>query len=112
MNAPTNSPAEVPRHICDHLIAPLIANPSVTAGFRCAPPNRPTAKHGHRHRHAPPERDHDPAAVLGLRLLQQHGSHDAVAQQDQDRRPDDLGAEGAQAPSSSTIDRPFARATI
>ena len=42
MNAPTNSPAKY-SGTWSHSILPSIANPSVTAGFRCAPLNCPTA---------------------------------------------------------------------
>ena len=35
---------------------------------------------GHRDGHRPPEGDHDPATVLGLRLGQQHAGDDAVSQ--------------------------------
>ena len=43
-----------------------------------------------------PERDDDPAAVLRLGLGQQHRGDHAVAQQDQERRPDHLRSEDAQ----------------
>ena len=49
--------------------------------------------HGDRDRHAPSERDHDPARVLGLGVRKQDSGDDAVAEQDQDRRPDHLGSE-------------------
>src|ERR1700693_1781838 len=45
---------------------------------------------GHRHGHAPSEGNHDPAAVLRLRLGKQHAGDDAVAQQDQQAGADDL----------------------
>src|SRR5262249_22176251 len=48
-------------------------------------------EHGHHHGHAPPPGDDDPAAVLRLRLRQQDRGHDAIAKQDQERRPDGLG---------------------
>jgi len=38
---------------------------------------------GHRDGHRPPEGDHDPPAVLGLRFGQQHSGNDAVSQKDQ-----------------------------
>ena len=43
MNAPTNSPAKYAGTSL-HSVLPAIANPSVTAGFRCAPLNCPTTK--------------------------------------------------------------------
>src|SRR4051794_2130542 len=49
---------------------------------------------------APPEGDDDPAAVLGLRLVQQNPGDDPVAQEDQDRSPDRLCSDDAQADSS------------
>ena len=42
MNAPTNSPAKY-FGTSLHSVLPITANPSVTAGFRCAPLNCPTA---------------------------------------------------------------------
>ena len=42
MNAPTNSPAKY-SGTSPHSVLPSIANPNVTAGFRCAPLNWPTA---------------------------------------------------------------------
>ena len=42
MNAPTNSPAKYSGTSL-HSMLPSIANPRVTAGFRCAPLNCPTA---------------------------------------------------------------------
>ena len=38
MNAPTNSPAKY-SGTWSHSMVPSIANPMVTAGFRCAPLN-------------------------------------------------------------------------
>src|SRR5512132_3463627 len=48
--------------------------------------------HGHRDRHSPSERDHDPACALGLRVREQDSGHDTVSEQDQDRGPDHLGS--------------------
>ncbi len=42
MNAPTNSPARY-SGTSPQSVVPSIASPSVTAGFRCAPLNWPTA---------------------------------------------------------------------
>src|SRR5688572_30929813 len=42
MNAPTNSPPKYAGTSL-HSVLPIVANPSVTAGFRCAPENCPTA---------------------------------------------------------------------
>ena len=73
---------------------------TVTAGFRCAPLNCPTAYDAGHDAEAPPEGDDDPARVLGLGMVQQHGRDDAVAQQDQERGPDRLCTDDAQADSS------------
>src|SRR5918994_7023841 len=48
----------------------------------------------------PTERDHDPVGVLNLGLVQKHGRHDTISEQDQERRPDRLSTEDAQGSSS------------
>ena len=101
MNAPTNSPAKYSGTSL-HSVLPAIANPSVTAGLRCAPLNWPTANDADHDRHAPAERDHDPARVLPFGQVEQHTGHHAVAQQDQERRPDHFRSEDAQEPLLSS----------
>ena len=78
-----------------HSDASIAARPIVTAGFRCATPpvDREAPSTPTNTRHRPGPGDDDPSRVLRLRLVEQHAGHDAVAEQDEQRRADHFSEE-------------------
>ena len=79
--------------------APWTAKPDRDGGVEVGAADRPGDDDADEDREGPRRRDDDPAGVLGLRLGEQDAGDDAVAEEDQEPGPEDLGDEDVGIPN-------------